>query len=155
MVDVFYEDIKIGDTYKGEIGRTITDVDNIWFTLLTNNNNQIHFNKDYTEKKYPGSPFNGRLVVNGMFTIAVVVGLAVEYTSKNGFMLGIDSVKFKHPVFAGDTLYAKVEVVDKRESNSRKGFGIVKIKTIGINQNSQDVMEMIRTFMIPMAGSKW
>lgn len=155
MSNVFYEDIKVGDTYKSEMGRTITDVDNIWFTLLTNNTNQIHFNKDYTEMKYAGAPFNGRLVVNGMFTIAVVVGLAVEYTSKNGFMLGIDNVKYKHPVFAGDTLYAKVEVVEKRESNSKKGFGIIKIKTIGINQKSEEVIEMIRTFMIPKSGNNW
>ncbi len=155
MDNRFYEDIKIGDVYLSEIGRTITDNDNIWFTLLTNNSNQIHFNSDYTQKNYSGNPFNGRLVVNGMFTMAVVVGLSVEYTSKNGFMLGIENVKFRVPVFSGDTLYSRVEIVDKRESESHKGFGIVKIKTTGINQKSQEVMEMIRTFMIPMKNEKW
>lgn len=155
MTEAYYEDINIGDTYKSTNGRTVTDVDNIWFTLLTNNSNQIHFNSDYTSKNYSGEPFNGRLVVNGMLTIAIVVGLAVEHTSKNGFMLGIDDVKYKHPVFAGDTLYSSVEVVDKRESTSRKGFGVIKIKTIGYNQKSEEVIEMIRTFMVPMKGRKW
>ncbi|WP_201779504.1 MaoC family dehydratase [Acidiplasma cupricumulans] len=120
MADVYYDDINVGDRYSSSVGRTITDMDNIWFTLLTNNNNQIHFNADYTKKYYPGEPFNGRLVVNGMLTIAVVVGLVVEYTSKNGFMLGIDGVKYMHPVFAGDTLYASAEVIEKRESRSKR-----------------------------------
>ncbi len=155
MNDVYYEDIKIGGVYLSEIGRTITDNDNIWFTLLTNNNNQIHFNSDYTQKNYSGNPFNGRLVVNGMFTMAIVVGLSVEYTSKNGFMLGIENVKFKAPVFSGDTLYAKVEVLDKRESKTHEGFGVVKIKTTGLNQKSEEVMEMVRTFMIPVKNKKW
>ncbi|KPV46203.1 dehydratase [Acidiplasma aeolicum] len=155
MADVYYDDINIGDRYSSSVGRTITDMDNIWFTLLTNNNNQIHFNADYTKKYYPGEPFNGRLVVNGMLTIAVVVGLVVEYTSKNGFMLGIDGVKYMHPVFAGDTLYASAEVIEKRESRSKKGFGIIKIKTTGYNQNSEEVIEFTRTFMIPKKESKW
>ncbi len=155
MDERFYEDISIGDTYRSETGRTITDNDNIWFTLITNNSNQIHFNRDYTEKNYSSEPFNGRLVVNGMFTMAVVVGLSVEYTSKNGFMLGIDNVKFKKPVFAGDTLYAKIEVIEKRESKSHHGFGIIGIKTTGINQNSEEILEMTRLFMIPMRNNKW
>ncbi|KJE49981.1 MULTISPECIES: MaoC family dehydratase [Acidiplasma] len=155
MADVYYDDINVGDRYSSSVGRTITDMDNIWFTLLTNNNNQIHFNADYTKKYYPGEPFNGRLVVNGMLTIAVVVGLVVEYTSKNGFMLGIDGVKYMHPVFAGDTLYASAEVIEKRESRSKKGFGIIKIKTTGYNQNSEEVIEFTRTFMIPKKESKW
>ncbi|MEM4911701.1 MAG: MaoC family dehydratase, partial [Metallosphaera sp.] len=94
----YFEDFKVGQKFKSKVGRTITETDNIWFTLLTNNSNQIHFNKDYVEKVFPGEPFNGRLVVNGFLTLAIVAGLLVEQTSQNGFMLGIENVKFLHPV---------------------------------------------------------
>jgi acyl dehydratase len=65
----YFEDLDIGMKFKSKIGRTLTDVDNIWFTLLTNNTNQIHFNKDYTERYYAGEPFKGKLVVNGILTL--------------------------------------------------------------------------------------
>ncbi len=145
----FFEDFKVGMKFESKIGRTITDVDNIWFTLLTNNNNQIHFNKDYVEKFYSGEPFNGKLVVNGFLTLAITAGLLIEYTSSMGFMLGIDNVKFVHPVFPGDTIYSKAEVIEVRESKSRPQYGIVKIRTEGYNQRNEKVIEFDRTFMVP------
>ncbi|ARM75533.1 MaoC family dehydratase [Acidianus manzaensis] len=151
----FFEDLKVGLKFKSKVGRTITDVDNIWFTLLTNNSNQIHFNKDYTEKYFKGEPFNGRLVVNGFLTLSIVAGLLVEETSQNGFMLGIDNVKFESPVFAGDTIYAEAEVIEARESKSRLGFGIVKIRTYGYNQRGEKIIEFDRVFMVRKKGSTW
>jgi itaconyl-CoA hydratase len=141
--------------FKSETGRTVTDADNIWFTLLTNNSNQIHFNKDYTEKYFPGAPFEGRLVVNGFFTLSTVVGLLVDHTSKNGFMLGLENLRFLAPVFAGDTIYGECEVLDARESASRPGSGVVKIKTIGYKQTKEKVIEFDRTFMVRKRGATW
>jgi acyl dehydratase len=151
----YYEDISVGDKFRSEIGRTITDTDNIWFTLLTNNENQIHFNKDYTEKYFAGPPFNGRLVVNGLLTLSIAVGLSTRYTSNRGIMLGIDKVRFLKPVFSGDTIYVEGEVIEKRESKSRPGFGIVKINHKAKNQNDETVLEFERTIMIPKRESKW
>jgi acyl dehydratase len=151
----FYEDFSVGEVLKHPLGRTITDVDNIWFTLLTCNTNPIHFNKDYCEKNYPGAPFNGILVVNAALTFAVIAGLSVEDTSKHGFMLGLTNLKLVNPVFAGDTLYAESTVVDKRESKSRAGMGIVAIKTRGFNQKGDTIIEFERTFMIGKKGAVW
>ncbi len=151
----YFEDFKVGQRFIGSVGRTITDVDNIWFTLLTNNSNQIHFNKDYVEKFFPGEPFKGRLVVNGFLVMAIVAGLLVESTSKNGFMISIDNVRFINPVFADDTIYAEAEVIDVRESKSRPEIGIVRIKTIGKNQRGEIVIEFERTFMVRKRGKMW
>jgi acyl dehydratase len=151
----YFEEFKVGQRFKSKIGRTITETDNIWFTLLTNNSNQIHFNKDYTEKYFPGEPFKGRLVVNGFLTLAIVAGLLVERTSQYGFMLGIENVKFLTPVFPGDTLYAEAEVIEVRESKSKPEFGIVKIRTYGYNQKGEKVVEFDRVFMVRKKGAIW
>lgn len=141
--------------FRSRAGRTVTDADNIWFTLITNNTNQIHFNKDYAEKFFPGEPFKGRMVVNGFFTLATAVGLLVDYTSANGFMLGLDGLRFFTPVFAGDTIYAEGEVTEVRESKSRPEAGIVRIITRAYNQKGERLLEFSRTFMVRKRGAKW
>ncbi|MEM0287989.1 MAG: MaoC family dehydratase [Nitrososphaerota archaeon] len=151
----FFEDFKPGMKFRSDKGRTVTDADNIWFTLLTNNTNQIHFNKDYAERYFPGEPFKGRMVVNGFFTLSTVVGLLVEFTSANGFMLGLDGLKFVSPVFSGDTIYAECEVTEIRESKSRPEFGIVKVYTAGFNQRGEKLLEFFRTFMVRRRNVKW
>src|SRR5579875_1155627 len=114
----FYEDFRVGMQLKGRGGRAATDAGNIRPTRITNYSSQIHFNSDCARKYFPGEPFSGRMVVNGFFTLATVVGLLVEYTSMNGFMLGLDELRFFKPVFSGDTIYAECEVVEARESKS-------------------------------------
>jgi itaconyl-CoA hydratase len=152
----YFEDFKVGQKFKSRIGRTITETDNIWFSLLTNNSNQIHFNKDYCEKYFPGDPFRGRLVINGFLTVAIVSGMLVEYTSENGFMLGLNNVKFHHPLFPGDTLYANCEVTDVRESKKRpEKSGIVELKTQGYNQRNDLIVEFDRVFMVRKRGAVW
>lgn len=151
----YFEDFIVGSKFVSKTGRTITETDNIWFTLLTNNNNQIHFNKDYTQKAFPGEPFNGRLVVNGFLTLSIAAGLLVEYTSMNGFMLGLEGLKFLHPVFAGDTIYAECVASETRESKSRSDAGIVKIATSGYNQRREKIVEFDRIFMVRKRGSVW
>ena len=98
----FFEDFEVGDVYRCRIGRTITETDNIQFTLLTNNTNQIHFNADYASRTEFKKP-----LVNSAMTLSVVAGLGVADVSENGFALGWDYIKLPNPVFAGDTLYSE------------------------------------------------
>ena len=150
----YFEDLKPGLKYRNPVGRTITDVDNIWFSLLTNNVNPIHFDKGYVEKSYPGEPFRGRLVVNGILALGIAIGLTTHLSSR-GFVLGIENVRFHKPVLAGDTIYAEAEVIEARESKSRPGFGIVRIKTRAYNQNNELVLECERVIMVPKRGYRW
>tara|TARA_B100001750_G_C15197566_1_gene441905 strand:+ start:19 stop:525 length:507 start_codon:yes stop_codon:yes gene_type:complete len=139
----FFEDFEVGDIYRSNMGRTITENDNIWFTLLTNNPNQIHFNNEYaknTEFKQP--------LVNSLLTIAIVTGLTVQDVSQNGVNLGWDEVRLPHPVFAGDTLYSETTVLAKRESKSRSNQGIVTVKTRGLQQDGKIVIEFGRNILV-------
>ncbi len=151
----YFEDFKVGQVFKHSLGRTLTDNDNIWFTLLTCNTNPIHFNKDYAEKFFPGPPFNGRLVVNAALTFSIVAGLSVEDTSKHGVMLGLNNMKLTNPVFAGDTLYAKSEVMATRDSKSHPETGIITIKTTGYKQDNTIVIEFERTFLVRKSEKSW
>ena len=138
-----YEDFEVGDIYPHPIGRTVTETDNIWFTLLTVNNNPIHFDKAYaaqTEFKRP--------LVDSTFTLALVTGLSVSDLSQNAVNLGWDQVRLPAPVFEGDTIYARSEVLSKRESRSHPERGIVQVKTLGFNQDGKIVIEFQRTLMV-------
>jgi itaconyl-CoA hydratase len=139
----YFEDFEVGDVYRSRIGRTVTQNDNIWFSLLTNNTNQIHFNQHYAE-----STEFGRTLVNSALTIAIVAGLAVTDTSENGFALGWDEIKLPNPFFEGETIYAESEVVDARESKSRPQWGIVKFHQRGIKQDGTVVIEWTRSVMV-------
>jgi len=139
----FYEDFEVGDVYRSRIGRTITDGDNVLFTLMSNNTNQIHFNVEYAR----AAGFNKPLV-NSIVTLAVVAGLGVADVSENGFALGWDYIRLPTPVFAGDTLFSESEVLEKRESKSRPEQGIVKVRTRGIKQDGRTAIEYVRTVMV-------
>ena len=140
----FFEDLQIGDVYRSRIGRTISETDNTWFTLLTCNTNQVHFNKEFAE----GTRF-GQLLVNSCLTLSIVVGLSVPDTSENATAnLSWDKISLPNPVFVGDTIWAESEVLAKRESQSRPSVGIVGIRTRGINQRREVVVEYQRTFMV-------
>ena len=138
-----YEDIEVGDIYPHRLGRTITDTDNTWFTLLTCNPNPIHFDANYAAKTEWGRP-----LVDSTFTLALVTGLSVSDVSMNAVNLGWEDVRLPHPVFAGDTIYARSEVLAKRESCSRPQMGIVTVHTVGYNQDSKTVIEFKRTIMV-------
>src|SRR3989337_2456772 len=139
----FLEDFVVGDVYRCRYGRTVTEADNIQFTLLTNNTNQIHFNRHYGEKTEFGST-----LVNSALTLAIVAGMGVPDVSENGFALGWDEITLPHPVFPGDTLYSESEVVEKRESRSRPTQGIVKVETRGSNQHGDLVIRYRRSVMV-------
>jgi itaconyl-CoA hydratase len=139
-----FEDFEVGDIYEHPLGRTITQADNICFSLLTNNQNPIHIEAHYASQ----TDFK-RPLVNSVFTIGVVTGLMVPDTSQNGFALGWDEVKLPNPLFEGDTLYADSEVLDTRESKSRRGWGIVKVRQRGFKPDGTVVLVMVRSFMVP------
>lgn len=142
-----FEDFAVGDIYPHGLGRTITDVDNIWFTLLTVNPNPIHFDQAYAAR----TEF-GRLLVDSTFTLALVTGLSVADVSQNAINLGWDAVRLPHPVYAGDTLRAWSEVLETRESRSRPTMGIVRLRTVGVNQDGVTVISFERTIMVYKRG---
>ncbi len=139
----FLEDFEVGDLYRCRFGRTVTEADNIQFTLLTNNTNQIHFNRDYGER----SGFGGCLV-NSLLTLSVVMGMSSPDVSENGVNLGWEEARLPHPVFAGDTLYSETEVLAVRESKSRPEQGIVSVLTRGFNQHGDLVIEFRRSILV-------
>ena len=140
----FYEDFDIGDVFRSRFGRTITETDNVWFTCLTMNTNQVHFNAAFAERTRFGRP-----LVNSTFTLALVTGMTVPDTSENATAnLAWTDIKLPKPVFAGDTLWAESEITDLRESSSNPSVGIVTMRSRGVNQRGEVVIEFKRTFMV-------
>ncbi|TMD67520.1 MAG: MaoC family dehydratase [Chloroflexi bacterium] len=140
----FFEDFKVGDVYRHAIGRTLSETDNTWFTLLTCNTNEIHFNADYAAQTEFGRP-----LMNSCLTLSLVTGLSVEDISQNIVAnLGWDKVTLPAPVFAGDTIYAESEVLETRPSKSRPGQGIVRVRTRGFKQDATVVIEFERTVLV-------
>jgi itaconyl-CoA hydratase len=148
MAGRYYEDFEVGATYHHRPGRTLSEADNTWFTLLTMNTHPIHFDAEYARQTEFGKP----LVVSTL-TLAVLVGMSVADTSRNAIAnLGWKEIKLPNPVFAGDTLYAESTVLDKRESKSRPHEGIVTIRTVGRNQKKEVVCEFERSFLVMKRG---
>lgn len=140
----FFEDLDIGDRFRSRLGRTITEADNIWFTCLTLNTNQIHFNDVYAGRTAFGKP-----LVNSTFTLALITGMTVPDTSENAAAnLAWTDITLPNPVYAGDTLWAESEILALRESASRPNVGIVTMRSRGINQRREVVVEFKRTFML-------
>ena len=143
-----FEDFQVGDVYEHPLGRTVIAADNIWFTCLTMNTNPIHFDAEYAAKTEFGRP-----LVNSCFTLALVTGQSVTDLTVNAVAnLGWDAVKLPHPLFEGDTVRSKSEVLETRESKSRPHAGIVRVKTTGLNQDGKTVIEFTRTFMVWKRG---
>jgi itaconyl-CoA hydratase len=145
---LYFEDFVPGTVYEHRPGRTITDVDNIWMTLLTMNTQPVHFDAAYAAKTEWK-----RMLVDSTLTLALITGMSVRTVSaKVVANLGWDKVRATHPVFAGDTLYAESKVLSKRESKSRPTQGIVSVETKGTNQDGKVVMTFERTMLIYKRG---
>ncbi|THF85451.1 MaoC family dehydratase [Deinococcus sp. KSM4-11] len=142
-----YEDYAVGEVIEHPLGRTVTQNDNIWFTLLTNNTNPIHFDAHYAAQTEFGRP-----LVNSCLTIALVTGLSVADMSRNAVNLGWDEVRIPHPLFEGDTVYAQSEVLELRESRSRPTQGVMVFRTTGYNQHGQSVLVFRRTVLVYRRG---
>ena len=145
---LYWEDFESGDVFEHRPGRTVLDVDNTYFTLLTLNIQQVHFDAAYAAKTEWK-----RMLVDSTFTLALLTGMSVRTVSaKVVANLGWDKVKATHPVFAGDTLYAEITVLSKRESKSRSTQGIVTVSTRGTNQDGVEVMSFERTMLVHRRG---
>jgi acyl dehydratase len=144
----YYEEFEVGDVYEHRPGRTITETDNTWFTLLTMNNHPLHFDTEYAAQSEFRKP-----LVNSCLTLSIVVGMSVSDVSYKAIgNLGWNDIKLTAPVFAGDTLYAQSEVIAKRESQSRPTQGIVTVRTTGLNQHGKTVISYERTVLVPKRG---
>jgi itaconyl-CoA hydratase len=143
----FYEDLEVGMVLRHPLGRTVTQTDNAWFTLLTANSNPIHFDVHYAAQTEFGKP-----LVNSTFTLSVVTGLSVADLSQYAINLGWDDVRIPAPLFEGDTIYAQTEVLSRRESKSRPNMGLVEIKTTGFKQDGSIIMEFKRTILVYKRG---
>jgi itaconyl-CoA hydratase len=143
-----FEDFEAGDIYEHPLGRTVLDADNIWFSCLTQNTNPIHFDGEYSKR----TQFGKRLV-NSCFTLALVTGQSVIDLTVNGVAnLGWDDVTLPNPLFEGDTVYSRTEVLETRASKTKNNIGIVRVKTTGYNQEGVTVIEFNRTFMVYRRG---
>lgn len=145
----YFEDFEIGHIYEHRPGRTITQSDNTWFTLLTMNTHPLHFDEEYGK----ATEF-GKTLVNSTFTVAVMVGMSVSDVSQKAIAnLGWTDIVLPHPLYVGDTLYAESEVLEKRLSESRENCGIVTVKTTGTNQDGVVVASYKRSALIPTTGN--
>ena len=146
----YLEEFSVGDIYEHHPGRTVSQQDNAWFTLLTMNTHPLHFDEEYAK----GTEF-GRPLVASPLTVAIIVGMSVSDVSEKAIAnLGWKEIKLTNPVFPGDTLYAKSEVIEVRESKSRPNAGIVSISTIGTNQDGVIVCEFERSMLIPKKNTR-
>ena len=140
-----YENFAVGDVYRSPVGRTVTETDNLLFTMLAMNTNELHFNEEAARATEWGKP-----LVNSTFTLALVLGLSVaDTTQAGGVNLGWTEIRLPKPVFVGDTLWSETEVTAVRESESRPRYGIVSVRTRGVNQRGEIVCDFERSFLIP------
>ena len=144
----FFEEFQVGDVYEHRPGKTVTEADNHLFTLLTLNTHPLHFDAEYGR----ATEFGQNLVVS-TYTLSLLIGMSVsDISQKTIANLGMDEVRFTSPVFAGDTLYAESEVLEKRGSKSRPGQGIVTVRTTGKNHRGESVCTFKRSMLIPARG---
>ena len=140
----YFEEFEIGDIYEHRPGRTITDTDNIQFSLMTMNYHPMHCDAAFAEK----SEF-GKLLVNSGLSLAMVLGMTVPDVSGKAIAnLGWNDIKLTAPVFSGDTIYAESEILGKRESKSRPNQGIVTVKTLGKKADGTVFMSFERNVLI-------
>ncbi|MTD16177.1 MaoC family dehydratase [Nakamurella sp. YIM 132087] len=144
----FFEDFVPGDTFLHPLGRTLTTTDNIWFTLLTQNTAPLHFDHEYARRTEFGRP-----LVNSTLTLALVAGQSVTDVSQNVFAnLGWGDISLPAPVFEGDTIHSRSTVVAVRESRSRPTLGVVTVRTTGLKQSGDIVIEFSRTLLVYKRG---
>jgi itaconyl-CoA hydratase len=140
----YFEDFSVGQVFQHPLGRTIYDADNAWFTLMTMNTNELHFNADFASRTE-----HHRELVNSGLTMAIALGISVSDISQNAVAnLGWDEVRLSAPVFVGDTLYGESVITNVRESQSRPYAGIVSCFTRALNQEGIEVLTYRRSVMV-------
>jgi acyl dehydratase len=144
MSGKYFEDLAVGQRFQHPRGRTITEMDNVLFSALTMNTQPLHIDEEFAK----GTVFGQRLV-NGIFTLGLVVGLSVPDLTEGTIVanLGYDKIVHPNPVFHGDTIRVETEVLEKRESTSKPDRGIVRLRQTGRKQTGDIVVELERTVM--------
>lgn len=141
----FFEEFEIGAVYEHWPGRTITEFDDTWFSLMTMNQNPLHI-----DEHYASGTQHGRRLVNGILVFSIAVGMSVADVSGRAIAnLEYESVKHVGPVFHGDTIYARTEVLEKRESQSKPDRGVVYVQTTARNQRGETVLSLRRRVLVP------
>ena len=144
----YFEDFSVGDVYRHPLGRTVTETDNVWLTLLTQNTAPLHFDKNYARQTEFGKP-----LVDSTFTLALVTGQSVTDVSQHVMAnLGWDRVRMPHPLFEGDTVYSQSEVLATRPSRSRQDVGILQVRTVGFTAEGRIVITFERTLLVYRRG---
>jgi acyl dehydratase len=145
MAGLYFEQFEIGRVFKHEIRRTVTDMDNILFSSLTYNPAAIHIDHDYASRTEFGKP-----LMNSIFTLGLVIGLAIQDTTLGTTIgnLGMTDTTFPKPVFAGDTIRSETKILEKRESKSRPTQGIVTFEHIGLNQRDEIICRTVRSALM-------
>lgn len=147
----FFEDFRVGDVFEHDPARTVTETDNVLFSSITMNPQPLHLDHEFAQNSEYGKP-----VVNGLYTLALMMGLTVHDTTlgTTGGNLGFEEMRFTQPVFVGDTVRAVTEVVSVRPSESRPGFGIVEFEHRCINQDGLVVLTCRRAALMTRRRKK-
>lgn len=145
MAGLYFEQFEIGQVFRHDIRRTVTDMDNVLFSALTHNPAAIHIDVEYAKHTEYGRP-----LMNSAFTLGLMVGVTVGDTTLGTTVanLGWDEVRFPKPVFAGDTLHVETTVLEKRDSKSRPGNGIVVFLHTALNQRDEVVASCKRSALM-------
>jgi acyl dehydratase len=145
MAGKYFEELEIGATFEHKPGRTVTETDNLMFSVLTHNQQPLHLDAEFA-----ASTLHGQILVNSVFTLGFVIGVSVSDTTLGTTLgnLGFDKTTFPNPVFIGDTLYSSTKILDKRESRSKLDRGIVTFEHVGTNQRGEIVCSCVRTGMM-------
>ena len=145
MAGLYYEQFEVGQTFRHDIRRTVTETDNVLFTTMTHNPAALHLDAEAARN----SPY-GQVLVNSVFTLGLMVGISVGDTTLGTTVanLGWDEVRFPKPVFVGDTLRSETVVVEKRESKSRPETGIVIFRHSAYNQRDELVGVCLRSALM-------
>jgi itaconyl-CoA hydratase len=142
---LYYEDVMVGEIVEHRPGRTVTEADNLWQSLLSLNLNPLHIDAAYAAKTEWGRP-----LVSSLVTLSIVTGMSVNSTSARGFAnLGWEEIRLLAPVFVGDTLYAESEFLKKRLSRSRPTLGVITCATRGFKEDGTLFLTCRRTFLVP------
>lgn len=145
MAGLWFDQFEVGQVFRHEIRRTVTEADNIWFSAMTYNPAQLHIDYDYAAKTEFGQP-----LVNSIFTLGLVIGLSIQDTTLGTTVanLGMTETVFPKPVFAGDTIRAETTVKALRDSKSRPEQGILTMEHVGLNQRDEVVCRTIRNALM-------
>ncbi len=144
----YFEEFEVGAVYKHWPGRTITEFDDTWFSLLTMNQNPLHI-----DESYAGRTQHGRRLVVGPLVFSVALGMAsAEVSGRALATLEYDNIEHLAPTFHGDTIYAETTVLDKQPSQTRPECGIVYVETRAFNQRGETVLTFKHRFLVPRRG---